>query len=355
MYVCKQMNRLSFWGSLLLLCCLCLSAKGQLGGNSSFQILQSVSPARMAAMGGNVLAVKDADLNIGFYTPSLLDSTASGQVALGFNRIFGEASLSHAAYAHHVRGLGTLSFGIVSLNYGQFDYTDEAGNILGNFNAGEYLFQAGIARQLDAHFSIGANAKFAMSEMAELRSTALLIDLSATYYNPSSRFTATAVIRNVGRTLSAYRPGIEQQLPFEIQAGVSKRLDKAPIRFGINYENMQVWRLSEDRSGQFFTDPLTGEQRPVDNDAFLETFARHLIFHTELLLSENFHIRFGYNYNRRQELKIESRPGGAGFTFGFGLKVSKFHLSYGRATYNLAGATNHFGLSMRFDDFRKEG
>jgi hypothetical protein len=335
----------------LLLCG--LSAKAQIGGSTSFQILQSISPARMAALGGNALAIKDGDLNLGLYTPSLLDSTASGQIALGFNRIFGEASLSHVAYGHHVKGLGTLSIGLTSLSYGSFDMTDERGNTVGSFNAGEYLFQAGISRQLNEYFSLGANLKFALSELAEYKATALLVDAGATYYNPEKRFTATVMMRNFGRALSSYRPGVDESVPFEIQAGFTKRLDKAPIRFGLTYENAQTWRLSRDRSGESVTDPLTGAQIALDNENFFETFGRHLIFSTELLLSENFHIRVGYNYNRRQELKVESRPGTIGFSYGFGLRISKFHLSYGRASYSLAGATNHFGVSVKFDDFRK--
>jgi hypothetical protein len=316
-------------------------------------VLQAVSPARMAALGGNALAVKDGDLNLGLYAPSLLDSTSSEQIALGFNRIFGEANISHVGYAHHVKGLGTISAGIMSLGYGSFDRTDATGAIIGEFSAGEYLFQAGISRQLDDRFSIGANVKYVTSQMAEYRASALLADVSGTYYNPEKLFTATLLMRNIGSALSSYLPGVNENIPFEIQAGISKRLDKAPLRFSIIGENLQVWRLSEDRTGETVTDPLTGEIIPVENEGFGETLARHLVFNTEIILSENFFIRLGYNYNRRQELKIESRPGTGGFTYGFGLRVSKFHLSYARASFNLAGVANHFGLSVRFDDFKK--
>lgn len=307
----------------------------------------------MAALGGNALAVKDGDLNLGLYAPSLLDSTASQQIALGFNRIFGEASVSHAGYAHHVRGVGTISASIISLGYGTFDMTDETGTVLGEFNAGEYAFQAGISRQLDDYFSIGANVKYTVSQMAEYNASALAADVSGTYHNPEKRITATLLMRNIGQPLSSYRPGVKENIPFEIQAGISKRLDKAPLRFSLIGENLQVWRLTEDRTGETVTDPLTGEEIAVENEGFGETLARHLVFNTEIILSENFFIRAGYNYNRRQELKIESRPGTGGFTYGFGLRVSKFHLSYARASFNLAGVANHFGLSVRFDDFKK--
>lgn len=356
-YVCKQMNRfLHTLRGLMGVCCFFGCAhqvSAQIGGNTNFQVLQAISPARIAALGGNALAVKDGDLNLGLYAPSLLDSTASGQVAIGFNRLFGEASISHAGYAQHINGVGTLTAGILSLNYGSFEMTDETGANLGSFNAGEYVFQGGIARQLDDFFSLGANVKFALSELAEYKATAIAVDVSGTYYHPAKGFTATLLMRNIGRSLASYRPGVRENLPFEIQAGISKRLEKAPIRFGIIYENAQVWRLSEDLTGVTTTDPLTGEPVAVDNDGFLETLGRHLVFNTELLFSENFHIRLGYNYNRRQELKIDDRPGLSGFTYGFGLRISKFHLSYGRATYSLAGVSNHFAVSFKFEDFKK--
>jgi hypothetical protein len=43
-----------------------------------------------------------------------------------------------------------------------------------------------------------------------------------------------------------------------------------------------------------------------------------------------------------------------GFSYGFGIKISKFHLSYGRATYHLAGASNHFSISTNFSSFYKD-
>lgn len=334
------------------LCC-SAGAFGQIGGTTSFQVLQAVSPARMAALGGNAIAVKDGDLNLGLFAPSLLDSTAAEQIAMGFNRLFGEANISHVGYAHHVRGLGTVSAGLVSLGYGTFEMTDETGTRLGNFNAGEYVFQLGISRQLDDFFSIGANVKYVVSQMAEYNASALAADISGTYHNPENQITATLMMRNIGNVLTNYTPGTEDHLPFEIQAGISKRLDKAPLRFSVIGENLQVWRLSEDRTGQTVTDPLTGEVIPVENEGFFETLGRHLVFNAEIILTENFFIRAGYNYNRRQELKIDTRPGTGGFTYGFGLRISKFHLSYARANFNLAGVANHFGLSVRFDDFKK--
>jgi len=325
---------------------------GQGNGQTNFQILQTISPARIAALGGNAIAVKDGDLNLGMVAPSLLDSNASDQITLGYTPFFGEANIAHAAYAKHFADIGTFSLAIRSLGYGDFDLTTETGQVIGSFNAGEYAFQAGYGRQINDRFSVGGNLKFVLSELADYRATALALDLSSTYYNAEKLFTATVLIKNVGTALSSYRDGVDEEMPFEIQAALSKRLSKAPIRFSLVGENLQKWDLTPEPTTTEI-DPLTGEEVVTNPGGFGENLMRHLILNAEILLTENFHLRVGYNYNRRQQLKIEDNPGAAGITYGLGLRIAKIHISYARAAYNIAGISNHFTLSVKFDDFKK--
>ena len=322
-------------------------------GQVNYQVLQTISPARVAALGGNSIAVKDGDLNLGLIAPSLLDSLSSEQIAFGYTRFFGEANIAHIGYAHHFKKIGTLSFGIQNLGYGEFDLTDEAGNVQGTFNAGEYVFQAGIGRQLDEKFSLGANVKYIFSELAEYKSSAMAVDLASTYLSPDKEFTATLLMKNIGRSISSYTDYTDETLPFEIQMAISKKLNKAPIRFSLIGENLQVWDLVNEGDEQVKIDPLTGQEVVENAGGFGENLARHLIFNAEILLTKNFNIRVGYNYNRRQQLKIEERPGAAGITYGLGIRIAKIHLSYARAAYSLAGASNHFSVSIKFDDFKK--
>lgn len=321
-------------------------------GQSGFQILQTVSPARVAALGGNQNAVKDGDLNLGLLAPSLLDSTTTDQITFGYTRFFGEANLSHAGYAKHFNRIGTFSFGLTALGYGDFEWTDESGQSLGSFNAGEYLFQVGYGGQLDDRFSLGGNLKFVYSELEEYKASAAALDLSGTYYHPEKQFTATVLIKNVGTTLSDYRDGVSEDLPFEIQAGISKRLSKAPLRFSIIAENLQKWDLVPEESTTEI-DPLTGEEVVTNPGGFGENLMRHLVFNAEVILTENIYARIGYNYNRRKQLFVEQNPGGAGLTFGVGVRIAKIHLSYAHAKFNPAGVNNHFTLTVKFDDFRK--
>jgi len=321
-------------------------------GQTNFQILQTISPARIAALGGNAIAVKDGDLNLGLFAPSLLDSLSSDQVVFGYTPFFGEANILHTGYAKHIDSVGTFSLGITSLGYGDFSMTTETGEVIGSFTAGEYLFQGGYGRQINDRFSVGGNLKFILSEMAEYKASAAALDLSGTYYNSEKLFTATFLIKNLGFSLSSYREGVDEKLPFEIQAGISKRLAKAPIRVSMIAENLQRWDLTPEQTITEI-DPLTGEEVVTNPGGFGENLMRHLVFNAEILLTENFNLRLGYNYNRRQQLKVDNNPGAAGITYGLGLRIAKIHISYARAAYSLAGVSNHFTLSVKFDDFKK--
>jgi opacity protein-like surface antigen len=76
---------------------------------------------------------------------------------------------------------------------------------------------------------------------------------------------------------------------------------------------------------------------------------RHLVIGAEILPSENFIIRAGYNYQRRQELKYDEKLSAVGFSFGFGVKIKRFRLDYGIAQYHLAGSSNLFSLAVNIN------
>jgi hypothetical protein len=69
----------------------------------------------------------------------------------------------------------------------------------------------------------------------------------------------------------------------------------------------------------------------------------------QIIPHRNFYLGLGYNYQRRSELKVESKAAGVGFTWGFGFNTSLLSIEFGRAAYHLAGASNHVSLIFRPD------
>ena len=159
----------------------------------------------------------------------------------------------------------------------------------------------------------------------------------------------------------SYTIGNSESLPFGIHLGISKKLGHAPFRFTFTYHDLQRWNLTYfDPSSSQSIDPLTGQPIIPVNPNFLTQFFNHIVIGSEFLLSKNFHLRFGYDFKRRFELKPSSRPGTTGISWGIGFKIKKLNLSYSNSKYHFSGTSNHITLSTKFgvapkvDDFYKQ-
>ncbi|MFT7084958.1 MAG: hypothetical protein ACJAV5_000672 [Vicingaceae bacterium] len=327
--------------------------QAQSGGNSTYKFLNTASSARIAALGGAQIAVKDNDPFLAFDNPSLLNKEMDNKLALTYLNYISDIGSGFASYTKSYKDIGTFSGAVKFIDYGKFTETDNAGNEIGDFSAGEYAFVIGYAREIDTNFSIGGNVKAIYSNFYDYNSLAAAIDLSASYLSLNRRFTMAMVVKNIGRQITTYNNGGEEDLPFEIQYGLSKSFENIPIRLGLVFHNLQQWDLRYDNPNDEQESTILnapGEEEKKDNK-FLQNFGRHLIVNTEFLVSENFNIRFGYNYMRRADLKIDEELGTVGFSWGLGFRVNKFHLSYGRSAFHQAAATNTFSISTRLSDF----
>ena len=55
-----------------------------------------------------------------------------------------------------------------------------------------------------------------------------------------------------------------------------------------------------------------------------------------------------------EEMELDARKGFTGWSWGFGVRINKFHISYGNARYHLAGGSNYFSVSANLADFYKK-
>lgn len=320
--------------------------KAQLGGNSVFNSLNVPASSRAAALGGNGGAIKDGDLSLALYNPALLDSNMHKNLALSYVNYFSDVNFGFASYAHRVDSLTTLSGSVQFVDYGEFTERDVSGQELGTFTAGDYAIILGASRQIDSAFTVGANLKFLYSTIDQFSSSAAAVDLAASYTNKKRLFNATFLLRNIGTQFKSYTSDERESLPFDIQLGISKELKYAPLRFSIVADNLQEWDLRpESEIENVEIDPITGEVIEGNDFEFGDILMRHIIVGAEVLISDNLELRFGYNYRRRQELQVTEKPGTAGFSYGLSFRISRFHISYGRATYHLAGPSNTFTIS----------
>lgn len=323
----------------------------QTGGGSTYNFLDLSIPARVASMGGTFISAKDNDLNLTFQNPSLLDTTMNNSFSASYIKYFADINYGYSAYAHSFRKVGTFSAGIQFLDYGKFTSATTTGEITGQFTSAEYAFNIGYARPIDSTFSIGATLKTIYSKLDQFTSYGNALDLGVVYNNSRRLFSVGLVAKNMGRQWKAYNL-VREPLPFEVQLGVSKKLRHAPFRFTLTFIHLEKWDLTYTDPLLVKVDPITGQKIESSNlGRFGDKLGRHILIGGEILLTRSFNICLGYNYLRRQELKLESHPGLAGFSFGFGIRIYKFHMSYGYAKYHAGGGPNHITLTVNFSDF----
>jgi len=326
-------------------------SSAQKGGESTYSFLGLTNSARVAALGGEAVSLADDDINLVFHNPALLSPGMHNNLNLNYVNYFAGVNFGYASYGYHKEGIGSFAAGMHYVNYGTFDRTDELGENQGSFRAAEYALNLVYARSLiDSILTVGVNMKPIYSSLESYSSLGLAFDVGLTYHNPNTFTTIGLVAKNMGLQITSYT-GVREKLPFEIQAGITQGLAHAPFRFSIIYQNLERWDLTYEVEDSNDNTSIGDEVEVGGFDVFGDKLMRHLVFGVELLLGENFHFDLGYNFKRRQEMKVTARPGTVGFSWGFGFRVSKFHISYGRSSYHLAGGTNHFSLTTNLSDF----
>jgi hypothetical protein len=326
------------------------SAFSQIGGDETYQFLGLIPSARIAAVGGKMLPVRDNDLNLVFGNPALLNAAMDKQFSFSHVKYYADIDFGHVGFASRLGEGQTMLFGVHYMGYGDFTERDVTGVEIGRIKASEYSFNVSYARDiLDSSFSVGATLKTIYSNFADYKSFGMAADVGLNYYFHKSLLDLSLVVKNFGYQLKGYREGEKERLPLDLQFGISKRLSKAPFRFSLVLHQLQNGDITyKDPAKDGKLDPLTGE--PVEVKITTgDKILRHVVFGTELLLSKNFHIRAGYNFQRRKELSVETKKSTIGLSYGLGLRLSRFHFSYGRAAYHLAGPSNHFTISTYFN------
>jgi hypothetical protein len=347
--------------SLLLIAIGCLvtwQAEAQIGGYGTYKFLDYTNSARIAGLGGNFLAVNDNDITLTLANPSLITPAMNNNLAFSYVSNPGGINYGYVAYARSFSKAGSFVGSLQYINYGSFTGADAAANLTGDFSAAEYALSVGWARQLSPLFSIGANGKLIYSQLETYHSFGIAVDVAGTYTSKDKAFNASLIGKNIGSQLVPYLPGEYESLPFQIQIGMSEQLKHVPLRFSQLLTNLQRWDLTylDPTDPSNIPDPITGEVKTKSGISEIADKAmRHIVLGAELTVAKVVSVRIGYNYQRRQELKINGKAGMAGFSLGAGIRVKMFNLSY---TYgnDQAGSPNrnYFTLAVNLQEFTKK-
>jgi hypothetical protein len=323
---------------------------GQIGGENTYDFLNLTNSARMAALGGNQVALSDSlDLNVSYNNPSLLRPEMKNTLAMNYVDYFAGINYGYAAYSFGTSLPGNFAVGMHYINYGKFIEALPNGEKTGaSFIAAEYALNIIWSNEYK-QFTYGINLKPILSSFENYQSIGFAADLGISHFSKNRHTVASLVARNIGTQITTYYDGADREsIPFDLQFGISKKLLHAPIRFAATMQHLQKWDLAKP------VEDNTGITTVYTEEKFTQKFMRHMVLGVELLPSPNFTIRAGYNHQIRQELRLKEKMSTVGFSWGFGFRISRFQLSYGSARYHLAGSSNLISVAINLNDgFRK--
>lgn len=280
---------------------------------TEYNFLRLPVSAHAAALGGDNITIIEDDPSLGFSNPALAASVSDKSIGVNYMNYMSGANMGSASFNRVIDEKMTWAVGAQYINYGSMKEVDENNVQTGTFSASDVAVGGTFTYLLLKNVVGGITAKFIYSTIGSYNSIAMGVDLGLNWYEPEHEWSVSVVAKNLGGQLKAYDDEYEK-MPFDLQAGVTKRLGASPLRVSATL---------------------------VDLTHYDYRFANHLDLGFDVLLSESFWLGMGYNFRRADEMKIQSTEDdesahGAGLSFGGGINLERFHLNVAYGKYHVS-------------------
>jgi hypothetical protein len=324
----------------------------QLGGNTNFSFVESPISARIGAVGGVNVSLRDKDVSMASSNPALACDTIHLQSSFSFQPFYADIKKSSLMGAYALKKDATVFGGIHYIDYGSIDKYDPSGNSLGTFNPNDYTVMLGVAQRKGV-FSLGITSKYAHSQIDSYKASALLFDFGGVFTHPKRNWNIGLTMKNIGFVLSKYTTSTDFTTPFDIQLGTSYKFDHVPLRISLTAHHLHQWDIVYNDPAINYTLNLDGT-KTIKETKFSDKLLRHFVIGAEFLLTKNFHFRSGYNFLLRREMKLVSNSKMTGFSWGFMLRTRKFEVAFTRMYYHPLGGTNTFTLVLNINEWKRK-
>jgi hypothetical protein len=314
---------------IILLCIATQSASQTLGGNAVFSFLSQPNTAQVAALGGVNISSISNDIGLSFHNPAMLRKEMNQQINTSINSFFAGITQYNLTTGYHLTASKiNLGAGVQYLNYGALTQTDASGNVLGSFKPNDYVVQIMASKQFSERFWLGSSAKLIQSNYGQFRASGIAMDIGLSYFDDANQLQMSLVVKNMGTQINTYNlNGVKEELPFDIQAGVSKKLKNAPFQFSITAHNLH-------RLNIYYNDTTFNNNEGIISSSGLQKVVGHLVVAAQAFLSDHVELNLGYNFQRRQDLNLYGTTSGLnGFAFGTGILLRKLQIRYATGFY----------------------
>ena len=290
----------------------------------AFDFLRVDPGAKASSLAGAFDTYSD-DPNAMFYNPATLSTITSSKVSAGFGKYLLDINFGTVAYTQKYKDLGWFGVGIKYFDYGTFNRADENGVQSGEtFGANDIMFSLGYGNFIYEKLNYGISVKYIYSGIAEYKSSAMAVDFGLLYLIPDQQIGLSFGVNNLGAQLSSYIE-TKEKLPLDIRIGFSKRLEHTPVRLNVSFA-----KLTESR------------EKLIQH---LKSFS----IGAEFIFSDNVSARLGYDNESRQDLKLGTSLGIAGFSTGLGIKfANRYVFDYALNSLGKTGSTHRVNIGYIF-------
>lgn len=171
----------------------------QRSGISSYQFLKIGADARGAAMGEAIVAISN-DVSALYWNPAGLTNSTSNQAVFSHTEWLVDLQHEFFGISYSLGGNDFIGFSFTSLHTDPMPITTEyqpTGN--GNyFNFSDIAVGGTYARKMTDQFSFGITARYVRENIAELHSSAVLIDIGTYYFMGLGTSRFSVVVQNFG-------------------------------------------------------------------------------------------------------------------------------------------------------------
>ena len=292
---------------------------------SAFEFLRTDFNPRTAAMSDAYLSPTN-DVSTMFVNPAGMSYIEQDQYAINYTNHILDINGGMAVFARKFPRYGVLSVGLLYMDYGDFEETDENAQPLGRqFGANDFALGIGIANHLDEQFSYGINMKYAFSKLESYNALAIAFDFGLYWAVPyTSDLSFAVTLMNIGRQF-IYFQDTKENLPVNFRVGISKKLAHLPLEIAVSLNELNIETNKSTDLIKCFS--LGGE----------------------FTLSEKLRVRLGYNNNLHNNFEAIDDYRFGGVSAGFGFYFKKYRIDYSYSNYGALGGISRFGFFGSLD------
>jgi hypothetical protein len=322
-----------------------------LGGNSVFNFLKLPNTPQLTGLGGINISQPSNDVGMAFNNPALLIPAMHTQMNAVFNSFYASVKTYHLSLGYRSEKLNTnFLWGVHYFNYGDIQQTDAAGNVLGSFHPADWVMQISASRHYLQKWNYGFTLKFINSNYGLYRSNGIATDIGVLYNDTARLFSASVLAKNMGFQLKKYDGATAEDLPFDLEIGLTKRLAHAPFGFSITAHHIHQFDISYNDT--LFNNDNDFNSNENDKKFVFDKFFRHFVIASQVYIGDHIEVSLGYNHLRRQELNIDNGGNGLnGFSIEVGALFNKIQIRYARAYYQNNTAYDQLGLNLQLNKY----